>query len=77
MCFAHEIKGFYQSSLGNVVDFTNIMNVFSNILAKNYNFKNLRHGSVDKRAMITATLISLCYWKTLLACERKDLKMHF
>ena len=30
-----EIKGFYQSSLGNEVDYTNIMNVSQNILAKN------------------------------------------
>ena len=33
--FAREIKDFYQSSLGNEVDFTNIMIVSSNILAKN------------------------------------------
>ena len=30
-----EIKGFYQSSLGNEVDFRDIMNVSPNILAKN------------------------------------------
>ena len=35
ICFACEIKGFYQSSLGNEVDFTNIINVSPNILAKN------------------------------------------
>ena len=35
ICFAREIKGFYQSSLGNEVDFTDIMNVSPNILAKN------------------------------------------
>ena len=35
ICFAREIKGFYQSSIGNEVDFTNIMNNFPNILAKN------------------------------------------
>ena len=35
ICFAREIKGFYQSSLGNEVDFTEIMNVSPNILAKN------------------------------------------
>ena len=33
--FAQEIKGFYQSSLGNDVDFRDIMNVFPNISAKN------------------------------------------
>ena len=34
-CFVREIKGFYQSSFGNEVDFRNIMNVSLNILAKN------------------------------------------
>ena len=34
-CFVREIKGFYQSSLGNEVDFCDIMNVSPNILAKN------------------------------------------
>ena len=34
-CFVREIKGFYQSSFGNEVDFRDIMNVFLNILAKN------------------------------------------
>ena len=33
-CFAREIKGFYQSFLGNAVDFRDIMNVYPNILAK-------------------------------------------
>ena len=40
--FAREIKGFYQSSLGNKVEFRDIMNVSLNILAKNQNFKKLR-----------------------------------
>ena len=35
ICFAREIKGFYESSLGNEVNFTNIMNISPNILAKN------------------------------------------
>ena len=34
ICFARNIKGFYQSSLGNEVDFRDIMNVSPNILAK-------------------------------------------
>ena len=34
-CFVREIKSFYQISLGNEVDFRDIMNVFPNILAKN------------------------------------------
>ena len=29
------------------------------------NFKKLRHGFVDKRALITTTLKSSCHWKTL------------
>ena len=65
ICFARDIKGFYQSSLGNEVDFRGIVNVFSNILAKDLNFKKLRQSFVDERALITATLISSCYWKTL------------
>ena len=35
VCSAREIKGFYQSSVGNEVDFRDIMNVSANILAKN------------------------------------------
>ena len=35
ICFAREIKGFYQSSLGNEVDFRDMMNVSPKILAKN------------------------------------------
>ena len=34
ICFVLEIKGFYQSFLGNEVDFTDIMNVYLNVLAK-------------------------------------------
>ena len=35
ICFAREIKGFYQSPLGNEVDFRDIMNMCPNILPKN------------------------------------------
>ena len=35
ICFAWEVKGFYQSSFGNEIDFKDIMNVSLNILAKN------------------------------------------
>ena len=74
ICFAREIKCFYQSSLGNEVDFTDIMNVSPNILAKNQNFKKLRHGFLDERALITTTLISPCHWKTLVPfCLRKKI----
>ena len=65
ICFDREIKGFYQSSLRNEVDFTDIMNVSPNILAKNQNFKKLRQAFVDKRAVITTTLTSFCHRKTL------------
>ena len=80
-CFVREMKGFYQSSLRNEVDFRDIMNLSLNILAKNQNFKNLRQGFVDERAMIKITLISSCPFLSchlyLFACERKDLKTHF
>ena len=63
ICFAREIKGFYQSSLGN--DFSDIMNVSPNILAKNQHFKKLRQSFVDEKALITMTFISSCHLKTL------------
>ena len=56
------------------------MKVFLNILAKNQNFKKLRHDFVDKRALITMTLISSSHLKILVpfASERpEDLKTHF
>ena len=65
ICFAREIKGFYESSLGNEVDFTNIMNVSPNILAKKQNLKKLRHGFADEGAMIATTLIFSCHSKSL------------
>ena len=74
ICFDREIEGFYQSSLGNEVDFTDIMNVSPNILAKNWNFKKLRQSFIDKRAMITTALASSCRqknpWTFLLAKEK-------
>ena len=72
ICFAWEIKGFYQSSLGNEVDFRDIMNVSPNILAKNWNFKKLRHNFLDERAVITTTSTSSCHWETLVSfCLQK------
>ena len=65
ICFAWEIKGFYQSSLGNEVDFRDIINVSPNILAKSQNFKKLRHVFVDEKALIKSTSISSCHWETL------------
>ena len=61
--FVWEIKGFHQSSLANEVNFRDIMNISPNILAKNWNLKNLRQGFVDERALITKTLISSCLRK--------------
>ena len=73
ICFAREIKGFYQSSLGNDVDFMDIMNIFSNILTKNKNSKKLRHCFVDEKAMITTTLTSSCHFKALVPlCLRME-----
>ena len=63
ICFAWSIKGFYQSSLGNKVDFRVIMNVSPIILGKN--FKKVRHGFVHERALIITTSISYWHWKTL------------
>ena len=36
ICFTREKKGFYQSSLANEVDFTDIMNVSQNILVNSF-----------------------------------------
>ena len=79
ICFAREIKGFYQSSFGTEVKFRDIMNISPNILARNKNFKKLRHGFVDEKAQITTILKFSCNWKTFVsfACEKKDLKTHF
>ena len=75
ICLAQEIKGFYHNSLGNEVDFRDIMNVSPIMLAKNQNFNKLRHGFLDERALILTTLISSCHLKTLVpfSCRRKDL----
>ena len=70
ICFAWEIKGFYKSSLGNEVDFRDIMNASS--IAKIQNLKKLRQGFVGERTLITATLIPSCRQKTLVPfCLRK------
>ena len=64
ICFAQELKGFNQISLGNEVNFTDIISVCPNILSKNKNFTKLRHSLLDERAMITKTLLSSSHWKT-------------
>ena len=40
------------------------MYVLPRISTQNQNFKKLRHGFVDEKAMITTTLVSSCNWKT-------------
>ena len=64
-CSVREIKDFYQSSLRNEVDFRDIMNVSPKILAKNQNFKKLRHAFVEEKTLITTMLISSSHWKSL------------
>ena len=64
ICFTREVKGFSQSSLGNEVDFRDIMNASQKILAKTSNLKKMGHCFVDERALITITLISSCHWET-------------
>ena len=55
-----------------------VMNVSPNILAKNENFKKLRHGFVDEKALITTILTSFCHWKTFVPlCLQKSLKTRF
>ena len=72
--FSGDERLLYQCSLGNEVDFTDIMNVFPNISAKNWNFKKLRHCFVDERATIITTLWSSCHWKiVILFCLRKKI----
>ena len=67
-CFAWEIKGFYQSSLGNEVEFRDIITSPQISWLKT----KISHGFVDERALITTTLISSCHWKTLVPfCLRK------
>ena len=65
ICFAREIKGFYQSPIGYEVGFRDIIKISPNILGKNENFKKLRHIFVDERTLITTTLISSCHLKSL------------
>ena len=72
--FVREIKGLYQSSFRNEVDFRDIMNVSPNILANKKKKKKLRHCFVDERAPIITTLISFCRWKILAPfCLRKKI----
>ena len=65
------MQGFYQSSLGNEVDLMDTMNVSPDILAKNQNFKKLRHDFVDEKLPVTGKPLYI------FVCERKGLKTHF
>ena len=53
ICFARKIKVFYQSYLGNEANLKDLMNVSPNILARNWNFKKLRHSFVSEREIVT------------------------
>ena len=77
ICFAREIKGFYQSSLGNEIDFTDIMNVSPNILAKYWNFKTEARSCRWKSNDYNIDLLVTEKRLYLFACERKNLKKHF
>ena len=68
------MKDFYQSSVGN----KGHNERFPKYLAKNLNFKKLRQGFADERALITTTLICSCHWKTFVpfSLRKKDLKTH-
>ena len=71
-CFVRRIKGFYQGSFRNEVNFRDIMNVSLTSLAKNYSLKKLRQGFVDETAMIKTMLMSSCHLKTFVPfCFRK------
>ena len=49
------------------------MKVSPKIPAQTQNFKKLKHGFLDEKAMITTTFISSCHWKTLLPfCLQKE-----
>ena len=75
-CFVRQIKGFYQGSLGSEVDFRDTMSVSQYILAKNEIFKKLEHDFVDKRALMTTTLLSSSHWKILVPfCLQKSWKL--
>ena len=62
ICFAQEVKRFYQSSLGNEVDFRDIMNVSPNILGKNWNFEKrfCRWKSTDNNDINILPLKNSC-----------------
>ena len=58
-CFVREIKGFYQSSWWNEVDFRDIMNISTNILAKTET-GFFRWKSTDNNINIFLSLENLC-----------------
>ena len=72
-CFVREIKGFYQSSLRNEVDSRDIINVSSNILANNLNFKKRWKSNDYNKINIFLPLKSLVPF----CLSKKDLKTDF
>ena len=76
ICFVREIKGFYQSSLENEVDFRDITNIPPQ-KKKKKNLKKQRHGFVDERALITTMFLSLENPSTLLVAKEKTWKSIF
>ena len=56
-----------------------VLKVSQKILAQNQNFKKLRHGFVDEKAMIRTTLKSSCHWRTLVpfSLQKKKLEIAF
>ena len=76
LCITQKIKGFYQSSLGNEVDFRDIRTVLQISLLK-IKISKSWDSFVDERALITTALIFSCYWKTyyLYPYKRKDLML--
>ena len=63
ICFAREVKDFYQSSLGNEIDFRDIMNVSPNVLKVRIS-KNWNMVFIYERVLIITTFILWCHWKT-------------
>ena len=74
ICFAQEIKSFYQSSLGNMVDFRDTMDVSPDILAKKIKFQETethvcRWKSIDSND-INIFLSQENHWTFLLVKEK-------
>ena len=73
ICFVRKLKSFYQSSLGNKVDFMDIW-TFPQISWLKIKVSK-KWDTVEQIAMIITTLIFSCHWKTLVLffCKIEDL----